>query len=134
MGSAVLIPTFAGLAGAIPLPGSRGPMNPNHGAVLSRGRLLTDAIGAFTLQLQGVVIGSRYRIEAISTGEMLAEGAAATQLVSIPLPLYAVGNPNTELRIKVRKASEAPFYRPFESQAVASNGTVAVFVFQEPDE
>ena len=134
MGSAVLIPAFAGLAGAIPLPGSRGPMNPNHGAVLSRGRLLTDAIGAFTLQLQGVVIGSRYRIEATSTGEMLAEGAADTQLVSIPLPLYAVGNPNTELRIKVRKASEAPFYRPFESQATAQLGTVTVYVFQEPDE
>lgn len=134
MASGVLIPAFAGFAGAIALPGSRGPMNPNHGAVLSRGRLLTDAIGAFTLQLQGVVIGSRYRVESLSTGETLAEGEATAQLVSIPMPLYTVGNPNTELRIKVRKASDAPFYRPFESQALASSGYVTVFVFQELDE
>lgn len=134
MSSAVLIPAFAGLAGAIPLPSARGPMAPNHGAVLSRGRLLTDAVGAFVLQLQNVVVGSRYRIEALSTGDTLAEGEAGNTLVSIPLPLYANGNPNTELRIKVRNASGVPAYKPFESQAVAQLGTVSVFVFQEPDE
>ncbi len=134
MASAVLIPAFAGLAGAIPLPNLRGPMAPNHGAVLSRGRLLTDAVGAFVLQLQNVVVGSRYRVEALSTGDTLAEGEAGDTLTSIPLPLYANGNPNTELRIKVRNASGTPAYKPFESQAVAQLGTVTVFVFQEPDE
>ena len=105
------------------------------GASFGLFRFSTDAIGVFTLRFRNLVEGSRVRAEVVSTGETLDEFVATADATQDrTLSLYASGNPRNDLRIKVRKASESPAYRPFESQATAQLGTVTVYVFQEPDE
>lgn len=115
-------------------PAQRGSLYPSGEALHSRSVLPTDPAGTFTLRLQNIIPGSRYRIETVSAGVALAEGVASTNTVNLLLQLYAAGSPYNDLRIKVRNASDTPAYRPFESQALAQPGTVAVYVFQEPDE
>ena len=98
-------------------------------------RFTSDPVGIFTLRFRNLVEGSRVRTEVASTGETLDEFVATADAAQDhTLLLYASGNPRNDLRIKVRKASESPTYRPFESQATAQLGTVTVYVFQEPDE
>lgn len=107
------------------------------GGVVSVGRFRSpaDPVGVFTLQFRGIVEGSRVRVETAAEGITLDEFVStASEIENRTLPLYASGNPRNDLRIKVRKASESPAYRPFESQATAQLGTVTVYVFQEPDE
>ena len=114
---------------------SRGVIVTPTGVSTGAHRLPTDAIGTFTLRFRNLVAGSRVRVEAADTAEQLVEFIASgdsTQLRS--LQLFPSGNPLNDLRIKVRKASESPAYRPFESQATAQFGVVTVYVFQEPDE
>lgn len=118
---------------------STGTITPSlqFGCVTSVGRFRApnDPVGVFTLRYRNLVEGSRVRAEAAGTGEMLDEFlATADATQDRTLSLYASGNPRNDLRIKVRKASESPAYRPFESQATAQLGTVTVYVFQEPDE
>ena len=116
---------------------SRGRLSPvlSGGASFGLFRLSTDAIGVFTLRFRNLVEGSRVRAEVVSTCETLDEFVATADATQDrTLLLYASGNPRNDLRIKVRKASESPAYRPFESQATAQLGTVTVYVFQEPDE
>lgn len=96
--------------------------------------LPSDPVGTYSLRLQNIIPGSRYRIETLSEGVTLAEGVADSSNVDLTLQLYASGSPYNNLRIKARNASATPAYRPFESQAVAQLGTVTVFVFQELDE
>ena len=116
---------------------SRGRLSPvlSGGASFGLFRFSTDAIGVFTLRFRNLVEGSRVRAEVVSTGETLDEFVATADATQDrTLSLYASGNPRNDLRIKVRKASESPAYRPFESQTTAQLGTVTVYVFQEPDE
>ena len=116
---------------------SRGRLSPvlSGGASFGLFRFSTDAIGVFTLRFRNLVEGSRVRAEVVSTGETLDEFVATADATQDrTLSLYASGNPRNDLRIKVRKASESPAYRPFESQATAQLGVVTVYVFQEPDE
>ena len=116
---------------------SRGRLSPvlSGGASFGLFRFSTDAIGVFTLRFRNLVEGSRVRAEVVSTGETLDEFVASADVTQDrTLSLYASGNPRNDLRIKVRKASESPAYRPFESQATAQLGVVTVYVFQEPDE
>ena len=130
----VLIPSPYGVVGGAVTRGRASPVM-SSGASFGLCRFTSDPIGTFTLRFRNLVEGSRVRTEVTSTGETLAEfvaTAAATQ--DHTLPLYASGNPSNDLRIKVRKASDSPAYRPFESQATAQLGTVTVYVFQEPDE
>ena len=130
----VLVPSPYGVVGGAVTRGRASPVM-SSGASFGLCRFTSDPIGTFTLRFRNLVEGSRVRTEVTSTGETLAEfvaTAAATQ--DHTLPLYASGNPSNDLRIKVRKASDSPAYRPFESQATAQLGTVTVYVFQEPDE
>lgn len=134
-----MLGVFSGGPGCVPgithYPQYRGRVSTNAGgALLSRQTLPEDPAGTYTLRLENIVPGSRFRVEADQSGVALAEGIATQSVVSIPLQLYAAGSPLNSLRIKVRKASEEPYFRPFESQATAQSGVVAVFVFQEPDE
>lgn len=101
---------------------------------LAKQRLPTDPIGVFTLTLLNVAVGSAVRVEDQSTGASRWIGTAATSTVTIPLDAYVNGNPLNNLRIKVRKASSAPFYIPFETQTTAFVGTASIFVSQIPDE
>ena len=130
----VLVPSPYGVVGGAVTRGRASPVM-SSGASFGLCRFTSDPIGTFTLRFRNLVEGSRVRTEVTSTGETLAEfvaTAAATQ--DHTLPLYASGNPSNDLRIKVRKASDSPAYRPFESQATAQLGTVTVYVFQELDE
>ena len=129
-----LFPASSGVTGGAVTRGRLSPILSN-GASFGLFRFPTDAIGTFTLRFRNLVAGSRVRTEVASTGETLDEFVATADATQDhTLSLYASGNPRNDLRIKVRKASESPAYRPFESQATAQLGTVTVYVFQEPDE
>lgn len=103
-------------------------------------KLSTDSIGTTTVTLTNVVVGSRYRIEVAGTGALAeptanAEGVAASSTVPITLNLYAAGNANNALRVKVRKATPgSTAYRPFETQLTLSAAAQSAFVGQIEDE
>ncbi len=134
----------------IPNPGlqffplARGNVVHLGGLAVGVARLPTDPVGTFTLTLHNVVRGSRYRIERIGDASLatptgnatgvVPAGAGDTTDLEITLDYYAAGNANNDLAIKVRKASESPYYRPFDSQAEARAGAVDVFVSQQLDE
>lgn len=134
MTSAVFIPLAPMFAGLTVVPSSRGPMVPSHGGAIGRGRLPTDSVGSCALTLNNVVVGSRYRVEVLSTGVVAADGIATTDTVDLSVPYYAAGNPANTLLIKVRKASESPFYRAFETVSAVGADPVSSYVFQQLDE
>ena len=97
-------------------------------------RLDTDPIGNFTLTLNNVVIGSRIHIETQGDGTTLHDSVADATDETIVLSAYANGSPYNDLRIKVRKASESPTYKPYETLATAIAGSASIYVSQIPDE
>ena len=115
-------------------PSVRGRVTPTLMGFYSLQSLPSDPAGTYSLRLQNIIPGSRYRVETLSQGVTLSEGVADSDNVILTLQLYATGSPYNDLRIKVRNASGVPAYKPFQSQAVAQLGTVTVFIFQEPDE
>ena len=130
----ILVPSPYGVVGGAVTRGRASPVM-SSGTSFGVCRFTSDPVGIFTLRFRNLVAGSRVRVEAADTAEQFDEFIASgdsTQLRS--LLLFPSGNPSNDLRIKVRKASESPAYRPFESQATAQLGTVTVYVFQEPDE
>ena len=130
----VLIPSPYGVVGGAVTRGRASPVM-SSGTSFGVCRFTSDPVGIFTLRFRNLVEGSRVRTEVASTGETLGEFVATADAAQDhTFLLYASGNPRNDLRIKVRKASESPAYRPFESQATAQLGTVTVYVFQEPDE
>ncbi|CAB4159131.1 hypothetical protein UFOVP707_55 [uncultured Caudovirales phage] len=122
------------VVGTTPLPADRGRFYVGNGGAIARQSLPTDPVGNFTLTLQNVVVGSAIRIEAQSTGATLWTGTAAASTVVVPLFAYASGSPLNDLRIKVRKGSGSPFYRPFETLTTATVGAASVFVAQIEDD
>jgi len=84
---------------------------------------------AVSIVLQNVVIGSRYRIEVASTSELLFEGTAAASTVTIPYTWTA----NLTVRIRVRKASTAPKYQPFETSGTITEQGLIAFIAQVRD-
>ena len=97
-------------------------------------RLDTDPIGNFTLTLNNVVIGSRIHIETQGDGTTLHDSVADATDETIVLSAYASGSAYNDLRIKVRKASESPTYKPYETLATAISGSASIYVSQIPDE
>jgi len=121
----------------------RGPMTANHMASYSEQRLSTDAIGTFTLTLQNVAAGSRFRIERAGDGT-LAEPTGVAEAtnagtpgtfvnISLTLSLYVGGSANNNLRVKVRKGTAATKFQPFETLSTAQAGTVNAYVAQVAD-
>ncbi len=109
------------------------------GETLSIERLPTEPLGTMTLTLTNVVIGSRYRIERQVSGSLAtptanAEGVAAGTTVAITLDYYVTGSANNDLKIKARKASSAPSYKPFETQTTIGAQDQSIFVGQIADE
>ncbi len=94
-------------------------------------RLPSEAAGSMTLTLSGIVVGSAYRIENASDGSLLAQGTAASSSVDVPLSYFI---PNRTARIKVRKGTSAPLYKPLETQAVIGPDDQSVYIAQIPDE
>lgn len=144
MGTFVEIGEFMwATAGQIIYPTDRGPLQPGPGIVHGKARLDDDPIGTCELTLNNIVSGSRWRIEIESTGALAAspssdeEGVAATDPEVLTLYLYPQGNPLNDVRIKVRKASGDPRYKPFETLITLAAGGVqtgvSAFVGQIPD-
>lgn len=83
-----------------------------------------------TLALTNVVTGSSYRVEDTADNSLIDSGTAAGSSVSVIVPW--LGAPRT-LRIKVRKASAAPKYQPFETSAVVGLTDTSTYITQVPD-
>jgi hypothetical protein len=131
--TAIFMGGLMGQAGAICQPPTRGPATPNHGVVYSLLRLPTDSIGSFTLTLTNLVVDSVVRVET-QAGALVELRTAASSTESFSVPAYSVGSANNDLRIKVRKGSAAPFYRPFETLATALVGAQSIYIAQIQDD
>lgn len=117
------------------IPAARGRINASAGGfAVGVLRLPTDPSGVFALTLNNVVVGSRIRVEVLSTGAAVHDMDAAASLVVINLPAYPSGDAKNTLRIKVRKGTTSPFYRPYETQATAFAGALGIYIDQQPDE
>lgn len=96
-------------------------------------RLPTDSVGTSPITLENAVTGSRYRIEVASTGALVAEGDVPSASFVVNVPLYPSGNAANTLRVKVRKATAAPKYQPFQTQVTAAKAGAIAYVSQVPD-
>ena len=97
-------------------------------------RLPTDPIGTFSLTLTNVVIGSRIHIETQGDGTTLHDSVADAASETLNLSAYASGSGYNDLRIKVRKGTGSPTYKPFETLATAIVGAQSIYVGQIADE
>lgn len=113
-------------------PASRGPIDSGGLNILSRQRLASDSIGAYSLTLQNLVVGSAIQIET-QAGAFITNRTAASSTEVFSLPAYPSGNAGNDLRIKVRKGSAAPYYKPYETLTTALVGNQSVYVSQTPD-
>lgn len=95
-------------------------------------RLPTDSIGTFVLTLTNLVVGSAIRVET-QAGALVEFRVAAASSEAFNVPAYSPGSASNDLRIKVRKGTSAPFYRPYETLATAAVGSQSIFVSQIPD-
>ena len=114
----------------------RGILVPANVGGLSLGvsRWPTDPIGTFALELTNVVIGSRIHIETQGDGTTLHDSVADATNETISLSAYASGSAYNALRIKVRKGTGFPTYKPFETLATAVVGAKSIYVGQIADE
>ena len=94
----------------------------------------SDPIGTFSLTLTNVVVGSRIHIETQGDGTTLHDSVADATDETISLSAYASGSPYNALRIKVRKGTGSPTYKPFETLTTAIVGAQSIYVGQIPDE
>lgn len=85
-----------------------------------------------TLTLTNVVVGSRVLIESQDGATVHYSGVASTTIVTAPVTVY--GDARDQWRIKVRKASEAPFYIPWQTLTTVTAGESSIYVSQIPDE
>ena len=107
----------------------------DHGVfAIGNARLPSDAIGNFILTLTNVVVGSAIQIETQDGSSTLYNGVAATSSPTINLSAYASGSAYNDLRIKVRKGTSSPYYRPYETLTTGFVGSQSIYVSQTPDE
>lgn len=114
-------------------PDLRGRSQPSNAEWISRLSLPSDPVGIFTLTLSNVVVGSAIQIEA-TNGTILHTTTAASSTEVLSIQAYAGGSPLNSLKIKVRKGSGSPFYRPFETYTTAIVGSQSIYVSQIPEE
>lgn len=123
------------LGGSAKLPDERGRFrtaSPFHAVMVQR--LPTDVIGSMTLRLTNVVPGSTYDVESVDDGSKVLAGRADSSLLVLTIPYYANTGTNNDMRLKIRKASEAPFYQSYETQFTAGPGVQSIFINQLSDE
>lgn len=95
-------------------------------------RLPTDPLFFFTLTLENIVVGSRYRVTRHSDGLELATGVAASTAEAISgVPAYSS---NMLMDVTVRKASGSPNYKIFDTAAYATKIGSVAYILQQPDE
>ncbi len=93
-------------------------------------RLSTDPIGTCILTLINVVSGSQIYISPQTDSTNSLYSGTET---SITLNVYSAGNPLNDLRIRVRKASAAPKYQPYETLVTISTSPQSVYIAQVLD-
>ena len=108
-------------------------MHGEQGGVFCIQRLPTDPIGSHTLTLTNVVIGSRIAVRDQADTTTLYDQIAATSTVGISLSVYSAGSPLNDWRIKIRQATNAPYYQPYETLMTATVGSSSIYVSQLPD-
>ena len=96
-------------------------------------RLPTEPVGSHALTLTNVVVGSRVAIRDQANTTTLYDQIAAASTVTIPLPVYSLGSPLNDWRIKIRKATDTPYYRPYETLTTVAVGSSSIYVSQLPD-
>lgn len=109
------------------------------GMVWGNSRLPTDPIGTYALTLENVPAGSRVHIEdqlgTTTLSDEIATGTAGTFVTyNKTLQVYAGGSPLNNWRIKVRKASAAPYFRPYETLMTATVGGGSIYVSMIQDD
>lgn len=79
------------------------------------------------LTLDNLVTGSAIRIEKVSDGSLVEfrTAASTSEVFSVPA--------SVNYRVKVRKATSAPLYKPYESQTGALSADTSIYVSQIPD-
>lgn len=122
------------MSSTLAYPAARGRHSVMAMTALSRQSLATDPIGVFALTLTNVVVGSSIQIEDQAGTTTLYNGTAATSTPLINLSAYSGGSGLNDLRIKVRKGTATPFYRPFETLTTAIVGSQSIYVAQIADE
>jgi len=121
-------------AGTLEYPSTRGPFAVGSLMAVSRQTIATDPIGTFALILTNVVVGSAIQIEDQAGTTTLYNGTAATSSPLINLSAYAGGSSLNNLRVKVRKGTGSPFYRPYETLTTAFVGSQSIYVSQIQDD
>lgn len=133
MSSALYMGSIVGHAGVVSYPAQRGRFANMSMGSFSRQSLPADPVGVFELTLTNLVVGSAVHIEAVGGPVLLSMMADAPTEV-IQLQTYTVGSALNNLHIKVRKGSESPFYRPFETYTTSIVGSQSIYVSQIPEE
>ena len=116
------------------------PMSRGHivtstiGAALGVFSLPTDPIGSHALTFENVVVGSRIHVRDQADTTTLYDQIAASSTVGVTLSIYAAGSGLNNWRIKIRKASSSPTYRPYETLMTATVGSSSIYVNQILDE
>ncbi len=97
-------------------------------------RLPSDPVGNFTLQLTNIVVGSVLRLED-GLGNLISHTpSVATSSVSLTIPTYTTGSPRNQIKIKVRKGTASPYYKPWQYMATSFVGSLPIYVSQESEE
>lgn len=112
---------------------NRGKWNNSGLTSISIQTLPTDAIGTFNLTMSNLVVGSSIQIEDQGGTTTMHNSISSGTTKVVSLPAYAPGSSLNNLRIKVRKGSSTPFYRPYETLATAFVGSQSIYVSQIPD-
>jgi hypothetical protein len=117
----------------------RGKDYPASLVIVARTSLPDDPIGTHALTLQHVPAGARVQVEDENGTTVLsseiATGTNGTFVTySKTLQVYAGGSALNNWRIKVRKASETPFYRPYETLMTATVGASSIYVSMIQDD
>jgi len=109
------------------------------GMGFSVARLSTDSVGTHEITLTHVPAGSRVHIEEQVSGaaisDEIATGTNGTFVTyTKTLPVYSSSSPKNDWRIKVRKASESPYYIPYETLMTATVGSSSIYVSMIQDD
>lgn len=83
-----------------------------------------------TVSISGMVVGSRWRVERVSDNSEVASGVTVDGTASF---VYDTEDTPLDLRLRVRKASAAPYYKPFEVTFNLTSAGVSIPVSQVAD-
>jgi hypothetical protein len=132
--NAMYFDSVVALGGTLEYPSTRRPFNVGHLVSLSMQGIATDPVGTTTLTLQNVVNGSHIQIETQDGTTTRHYAVYATGDPPIVLNVYEQGSALNDLRLKIRKGTSAPYYRPFETLVTLSPTPSSIYVSQIQDD